>query len=292
MPKLTDYITTTSQVDLIKAALEEDIGSGDITTDGCLGETATKSTARLIAQSDGSLAGIGLFALAFEVLSGSESSCELTVEDGARFVAGQEIAALNAPTPALLSAERVALNFLGKLSGIATLSAKYVDEVKHTKCVILDTRKTTPLWRQLEKYAVACGGAHNHRLGLYDMALIKENHVAAAGSICKAVECVREYLRTQERGAAIEVEVRNETELRDALDCGVERVLLDNQTPETIAHMVALVRELAPGVKCEASGNVTLDTVAAIAETGVDYISVGALTHSAPCADFSLLINK
>lgn len=292
MPRLTDYITTESQRELVAAALAEDIGSGDITTAGCLGEDCGRSQAKLIAKSAGVLAGLDLFALAFTELGNSDSNCQRELEDGAAFSAGQTIATVSADSAVLLSAERVALNFLGRLSGIATLTAQYVKKVAHTKCVILDTRKTTPLWRSLEKFAVACGGGHNHRLGLYDMALIKENHIAACGSICGAVTKVRNYLRDRDRGAPIEVEVRTEEELLEALDCGVERVLLDNQTPKQVARMVALIGERAPGVQCEASGNVTLDTVAEFAEAGVDFISVGALTHSAPGADFSLLIEQ
>jgi len=297
MHELIDYITTDSQDELIRSALAEDIGSGDITTTGCLGEENRDASARLVAKSDGVLAGIDLFALTFTEFSvssgffGSKSVCKQELSDGDFFSAGDIIATIRADAKVLLSAERVALNFLGKLSGIASLTALYVEKVKHTKCVILDTRKTTPLWRSLEKYAVTCGGGANHRLGLFDMALIKENHIAACGSIANAINKTREYLQSISSDAAIEIEVRSEDELRQALACKIERVLLDNQTPKQIAHLVMVLQEHGAAVCSEASGNVTLDTVAGYAEAGVDYISVGALTHSAPSADFSLLID-
>ncbi|MBN4076321.1 carboxylating nicotinate-nucleotide diphosphorylase [Gemmatimonas aurantiaca] len=291
MPKLTDYITTDLQIELIRAALKEDIRDGDITTIGCLGNETKESSAKLIAKSNGVLAGIDLFALVFAEFSSGNSECERELADGDSFSAGQMVATVRADASVLLTAERVALNFLGRLSGIASLTALYVAKVKHTKCVILDTRKTTPLWRALEKYAVVCGGAQNHRSGLYDMALIKENHIAACGSIREAVTRTLEYLQRQNRKVVVEVEVRSEDELREALDCGVERILLDNQTPKQIAPMVTLAKRHSSSVLCEASGNVTLDTVTEYAEAGVDYISIGALTHSAPNADFSLLIS-
>jgi nicotinate-nucleotide pyrophosphorylase (carboxylating) len=179
----------------------------------------------------------------------------------------------------VLSGERVALNFVQHLSGIATLTARFVEAVKGTKAVILDTRKTTPGWRVLEKYAVARGGAQNHRMGLHDMVLIKDNHIDAAGSITAAVTAARQS------GLAIEVEVRTFDELREALALNVDRIMLDNMNEAQMREAVAIT---AGRVPLEASGNMTLERVAVVAATGVDYISIGALTHSAPALDLSM----
>ncbi len=187
----------------------------------------------------------------------------------------------------LLEAERTALNFLGHLSGIATLTRRFVEAVSGTKTKILDTRKTTPGWRLLEKYAVRQGGGHNHRLGLFDMVLIKDNHIQAAGGIVSAVLKVRRYFEEKGNPLPIEVEVKNLKELEDVLPLKVDRILLDNMTRDSLREAVKVA---AGRVPLEASGGVTLDTVRAIAETGVDFISVGALTHSAPALDLSMLI--
>jgi nicotinate-nucleotide pyrophosphorylase (carboxylating) len=197
-----------------------------------------------------------------------------------------------------MTSERAALNFLGHLSGIATLTGRFVEKMEGTNCRLLDTRKTTAGQRLLEKRAVVHGGGTNHRIGLYDMVLIKDNHIAAAGSITEAVRLTREYLGSvdcrQQFGAVaqieVEVEVTCEAELVEAIESGVDRLLLDNQTVESLSHLVAKARALNPQIKLEASGNVTLDNVAAIAATGVDFISSGAITHSAPDADFSLRV--
>ncbi|MFQ5606455.1 MAG: carboxylating nicotinate-nucleotide diphosphorylase [Candidatus Zixiibacteriota bacterium] len=297
LAKLSDYITAERLRQIVSEALDEDIGSGDITTDGTLGpgDAHRKARAILCARSAGVLAGQELFCLAFE--SRAESTeCQFALSDGSSFGVSDELATVSGPLAALLSGERVALNLLARLSGVATLTADFVNQVKDTPCQILDTRKTTPGWRALEKYAVRCGGGANHRFGLYDMVLIKENHISAVGSITQAVDNVRCDLKTAaDRKAkleSLEVEVTGPAELSEALACGVTRVLIDNQAPAALSELVHLAREINPEAKLEASGNVTLENVADYAATGVDYISVGLLTHSAPAADMSLLIEN
>jgi len=279
------------QVELV---LMEDIGQGDITTLACI-EPATVQ-AEIFAKSDGVVAGI---IAAEPTFTGLDSKAKINIHknDGDPFQKGDKIISLEGDSRALLTAERAALNFLGHLSGIATLTSKFVKKIEGTGAVILDTRKTTPGLRLLEKYAVACGGGSNHRFGLYDMALIKDNHITAAGSITNAVEKMRAYLKSEDysrrfmlkpEDVEIEVEVENENQLREAIDCKVRQLLLDNQSINQLSGLVKLARSIDPEVKLEASGNVSLDTVRQIAETGVDCISIGALTHSAPSSDFSL----
>jgi nicotinate-nucleotide pyrophosphorylase (carboxylating) len=208
------------------------------------------------------------------------------MEDGAGVSEGDLLATVEGIASAILSAERVALNFLQRMSGIASLARRYVEAVQGTKAIILDTRKTAPGLRLLDKMAVRLGGGQNHRMGLYDMVLVKDNHIAAAGSITATVQRVRSH---NEAGLLIEVEVKDLNELREALSLGVDRIMLDNMG---IDEMRQAVEVTAGRVKLEASGGVTLDTVAAIARTGVDYISVGALTHSAPALDISLEVEE
>lgn len=285
-----------AMLELVKAALAEDIGRGDLTSLGCLEPDPMK--AEIVAKSNGVLSGVRPALLAFEIVD-SANKVEFVKKAGERFVKGDVIARIDGFNQTVLSSERVALNFLGHLSGIATLAAAFVERVKGTRARILDTRKTTPGWRCLEKMAVVHGGGANHRFGLYDMMLIKDNHIASAGSITNAVTRAREFLgtgdfrlqfETDADQIQIEVEVTTEKELTEAIEAGVNRLLLDNQTVESLAKMVELARKLNSSVELEASGNVTLDTVAAIAGTGVDFISVGALTHSAPTSDFSLKV--
>lgn len=280
----------------IEVALIEDIGPGDITTLATIG--AGLSKASIVAKSEGVLAGLPIVETIFSKLD-SEIEIYNIKKDGQPFVPGESIAECKGNTSAILTGERTALNYLGHLSGIATLVSKFVNRIKGTGAVILDTRKTAPGLRYLEKYAVTCGGGENHRYGLYDMVLIKDNHIAACGTIKEAVEKTRIFLKseifTQRFGndwsnIIIEVEVESESQLREAIACNVKRLLLDNRTPEQLTAMVRLARSLADDLKLEASGNVRLDNVREIAETGVDYISVGALTHSAPSSDFSLNI--
>ncbi len=280
----------------IDVALIEDVGPGDVTTIATIGTGTSK--AGIVAKSEGVLSGLPIADTIFAKL---DSDIEIfnIKKDGQPFVPGETIAEYKGRTSAILTAERTALNYLGHLSGIATLVSKFVHKIKNTNAVILDTRKTTPGLRYLEKYAVTCGGGQNHRYGLYDMVLIKDNHIAACGSIKEAVAKTKKYLDgksyTERFGSdgsevIIEVEVESEDQLREAVDSGVKRLLLDNRSTEQLTAMVKLARSLADDLKLEASGNVNLDNVAQIAETGVDYISIGALTHSAPSSDFSLNI--
>jgi nicotinate-nucleotide pyrophosphorylase (carboxylating) len=264
---------------LIEAALAEDLGPGDVTTEAIV-PAGAKGEGVILAKAEGILAGLPI---AGEVFRRVEPGIQFTPEaqDGEPVAPGQVVACLAGPLRGLLTAERVALNFLCRLSGIATLTSRYVEAVALYPAVILDTRKTTPGWRALEKYAVRCGGGQNHRMGLYDMVLIKDNHIAAAGSLAEAVR----RARASSAKLAIEVEVRTLEELEEALALGVDRVLLDNMDLATLREAVKRARGRA---KLEASGGITLENVAAVAATGVDYISVGALTHSAPALDLSL----
>jgi nicotinate-nucleotide pyrophosphorylase (carboxylating) len=267
---------------LIEQALAEDIGSGDITTEAIIAENDI-SPAVILAKQDLLLAGI---ATCREVFFYIDSAVQFMpfARDGERVSAGTELARLSGSTRALLMGERVALNFLQHLSGIATLTSKYVDKIAGTKARMLDTRKTIPGLRQLEKYAVRMGGGKNHRMGLYDMVLIKDNHIKAAGGITNAVTRVREKLQDRLK---IEVETGSLDEVREALAVKVDILMLDNMSLDMMRDAVKIISGKA---MVEASGNVTLETVRAIAETGVDFISSGSLTHSAPAADISMKI--
>ncbi len=262
---------------LIKAALAEDIHTGDVTS-WLVVPKGQCARARVVARSSGILAGITICRQVFLTVDRS-TRVEPQLADGARFSRGSTLARVVGYARPMLAAERTALNFLQHLSGIATVTRRFVDAVRGTGTVILDTRKTTPGWRQLEKYAVRCGGGTNHRLGLYDRILIKDNHVAIAGSITEALR------RCRGRALAKDIEVRNLDEFREALAAHARRILLDNMTVAQMKQAVTLAHGKA---KLEASGGVTLKTVRRIAETGVDYISVGAITHSAPAADIAL----
>jgi len=268
---------------LIPAALEEDLNGGDVTTRAIVPPDAW-ATAQIIARSQGVVAGLRIVERVFRFLN-DEVQAVYHKRDGDAVSADEVLCTLNGNARALLSGERVALNILQRLSGIATRTRQFVDAVAGTGAVILDTRKTTPGWRLLEKWAVRLGGGHNHRMGLYDMVLIKENHIAIAGSITRAVKAVRAAYREQ---FAVEVEVRNLTELEEALALNVDRILLDNMD---VAQLRQAVERVDGRVPLEASGGVTLETVRAIAETGVPFISVGQITHSAPAMDISMLIN-
>jgi nicotinate-nucleotide pyrophosphorylase (carboxylating) len=278
----------------IDIALMEDIGQGDITTLGCIGDE--EASAEIIAKSDGILSGFSTVHGIFLQLD-YMAEIEAFKMDGDYFSKGDRIYVIHALRSAIISGERTALNFLGHLSGIATLTSQFVEKVSGHKVIILDTRKTTPGFRILEKYAVSCGGGENHRFGLYDMALIKDNHIASCGSIHEAVKRIRKFLKKpgfkkkflfNPSEIEIEVEVENEAQLREAIGLGIKRLLLDNQSIEQLAHLVKIARGLANDLQIEASGNVTLDNVAKVAATGIDFISIGALTHSAPSSDFSL----
>lgn len=262
----------------IRRALTEDIGAGDATTDSIVPAGAT-SHGRIIARQPGVVAGIDVTTAVFQMVD-RRVRVLAHVEEGARVAAHQALADVSGPARALLTGERTALNFLCRMSGIATLTRALVDAVAGAHAVILDTRKTAPGLRAVDKLAVTRGGAQNHRMGLYDMILIKDNHIDYAGSLIEAVRRARAAHSRLE----IEVEARTLDDVRAALACGVERIMLDNMTLETMREAVALT---AGRARLEASGNVRLETVRAIAETGVDYISSGALTHSAPALDIS-----
>ncbi len=269
-------------ISILQRALEEDIGAGDVTTDSILSPDLLLA-GQLLAREAGIVAGLGIAQLVFQLLD-ERIAFTSHVTDGDLVVTGQTLASVIGPGAGILSGERVALNFLQRMSGIATLTRQFVEAVKGSKAVILDTRKTAPGLRILDKMAVKLGGGENHRFGLYDMVLIKDNHVAAAGGITEAVNRVR--ARTGKR-LAIEVEVKSMTEFEEALSLRPDRIMLDNMGLQDMARAVALA---AGQVELEASGNVTLQNVADIAATGVDFISVGALTHSARALDISLEI--
>lgn len=270
---------------LIDMALKEDLGDrGDITTNAISAENLP-AAAQIIAKMDGVIAGLPVVTETFKTLD-PKIKCEQIYQDGQSVQKGDVLLRLEGPTAQILMGERTALNFLGKLSGIATLTHQFVLAVRETKCQILDTRKTTPGWRILEKYAVFCGGGKNHRIGLYDMFLIKENHIVSAGGITAAVQVCREYMKRNNFAAEIEVETKNPDEVREALGLNVDRIMLDNMSLEIMRECVSLVDGRIP---LEASGNVSLQNVRQIAETGVDFISIGALTHSAKSFDISLL---
>jgi nicotinate-nucleotide pyrophosphorylase (carboxylating) len=267
--------------DLIENALSEDIGPGDITTEATIPVDST-STAEMLAKQDMVLAGLDVAGEVFHHLDPRVQFTPLA-KDGDKIKAGTVLARLSGKTRVLLTGERVALNFLQHLSGIATLTAKYAEKVKGLKVEVLDTRKTLPGLRHLEKYAVRMGGGKNHRMGLYDMVLIKDNHIKASGGITKAVEAARKKAGQLK----IEVETKNLDEVREALASKAETIMLDNMPVELMREAVKLI---AGRALVEASGNVTLDTIRAIAETGVDLISTGSITHSAPAADISMKI--
>ncbi len=263
----------------LKRALEEDIGSGDVTTNSIVPADATLR-GQIIAKQAGIVAGLDMAEAVLLLLSG-EISFRLNTIEGSQVERCSVLADVSGSARALLTGERTALNFLGRMSGIATLTRQFVNAVSGTNAIILDTRKTAPGLRLVDKLAVRRGGGQNHRSGLYDMILIKDNHIDYAGSLAEAVRRVRASGTKLE----IEVEVRTPADVREALDLGVERILLDNMPVEMMREAVKLN---AGRAKLEASGNVTLENVRAIAETGVDYISVGALTHSPKVFDVSL----
>lgn len=268
--------------DLITMALAEDIGNGDITTE-LLIDPQQAGRAVILARQDLVCCGLDVAAQVYARINADVSMHRLT-DEGERVSSGSIMAELQGPFHALLTGERVALNFLQRLSGIATLTRTFSDAISHTRATLLDTRKTTPGWRILEKMAVRCGGGANHRMGLFDAILIKENHIAACGGIKPALEKI---WAGRQPHMKIEIEVRSLDECKQALACGPDMILLDNMSCDDMRSAVSLN---AGRVLLEASGNVNRTTIVEIAATGVDYISVGALTHSAPAADVSMLI--
>jgi nicotinate-nucleotide pyrophosphorylase (carboxylating) len=274
---------------VVARALAEDLGSGDVTAEAIVLEGA-RGRARIVQKEPGVVFGLGIVAEAMRQC-GVEDVDNLVVEGQWRDEAPVDVVFASGPAAGLLAAERTALNFLGHLSGVATLTARFVEAVAGTGAAILDTRKTTPGLRELEKAAVLAGGGRNHRMGLYDAILIKENHIALAGSLAKAVHAAR----TAHPDLAVEVECRDLEEAAYAIGTGADVLLLDNMDLAELKKAAELRNQnttTGKGPSLEASGGVNLDTVRAIAETGVDFISVGALTHSAPTLDFSLLIES
>ncbi len=264
----------------IRRTLAEDIGAGDVTTNAIIPQEAMMQ-GRIITKQAGTAAGLDVAAAVYQVLD--ERVCfESCIQEGAQVANRQILAKVSGSASVLLTGERTALNFIGRISGIATLTRQFVDAIAGTKAVILDTRKTAPGLRALDKLAVRRGGGQNHRAGLYDMILIKDNHIDFAGSLEAAVE----RARAAGGGLVIEVETRTLEDVERALAIGVQRILLDNMSPELMRKAVELT---AGRAKLEASGNVSLDNVRQVAETGVDFISVGALTHSAKGFDVSFL---
>lgn len=267
---------------LIEQALKEDVGNGDVTTNALIPD-AMASTATMTAKADGIVAGMEVAEAVFRLLS-DEMDWKPLVKDGDRVKRGDLLVEMSGPFRALLTGERLALNFLQRMSGIATLTGQFVAQVAGTGTKILDTRKTVPGLRLLDKYAVKAGGGENHRIGLYDMVLIKDNHIKVAGGIKKAVEQIRQQVPA---GMKIEVETTTPAEVQEALDMQVDIIMLDNMTTETMKSCVALINRRA---KVEASGNMNLQRVREVADTGVDYISIGALTHSVTALDISMNI--
>ncbi len=265
---------------IIQAALAEDIGRGDVTSEATLAPDLSYG-GRFVAKASGVVAGLEVVNLVLVTVDERIIFTPL-VNDGDRVQPGRVIATVTGPARSLLTAERTALNFLQRMSGIATLTARFMEAVAGTKAVILDTRKTAPGLRLIDKWAVRLGGGQNHRFGLYDMVLIKDNHIAAAGGITPAVERVRDQAKID---LPVEVEVKNLDELKEALALDVDRIMLDNMSLADMRTAVTLANGRVP---LEASGNVTLETAGAIAETGVDFISSGALTHSVKALDVSL----
>jgi nicotinate-nucleotide pyrophosphorylase (carboxylating) len=295
--------------DLIRRALAEDVGTGDATALATV-SAAAMARARIVAKAPLVCAGLPIVERVFRALDADVAFTSLA-NDGDFVAKGRELASIHGRARAVLTGERTALNFLAHLSGIASLTHQFVERLAGTRARIRDTRKTTPGLRMLEKYAVRMGGGTNHRIGLYDAILLKENHIALAGGVKAALDQAHAYtfsqMKPQEMTAyetvgapsgkagttslPVQIEVRDERELREALEAGAGSILLDNMTPETAARCVKLARTLRPDCVIEISGGITLDNARAYAETGADFLSSGALTHSAPAADVSLLVD-
>ena len=293
---LPSYVTTEKLRQIIQPALNEDIGSGDVTSLATLNKTA-KATAKLIAKQDGILAGCAVFKFVFDELD-DDVTIDWIQTDGANVKQGDNLATIVGKARTLMAGERLALNIIQRMSGIATMTAAMVEAVKPYRAQILDTRKTAPGIRLLDKWAVHIGGGKNHRMGLFDMILIKENHVAAAGGIQNALRAAQEYCQNQSRSLKIEIETRSLHEVQQVVDAGIaDIVMLDNfarldaDGKLDVGPLLEAVNLINDGFKTEASGNVTPTTVREIASTNVDYISSGALTHSVAALDVSLLVD-
>lgn len=271
-------------LEFIEAALKEDVGAGDYSTLSCIPPTA-RGKAILKIKEDGILAGVAMAQAIFHYLE-PEATFTLYKKDGDEVKVGELAFEVTASVHTILKAERLALNCMQRMSGVATLTRQYVDAIKEYRSEILDTRKTTPLFRMLEKEAVRIGGGCNHRMGLYDMVMLKDNHIDFCGGIEKAIETTNQYLAANNLDLKIEVETRNLDDVRRVLAVGkVHRIMLDNYTPDMITEAVALIDGK---YETEASGGITLENIRAYAATGVDYISVGAITHHAVSMDLSL----
>jgi nicotinate-nucleotide pyrophosphorylase (carboxylating) len=293
---------------LVQTALEEDVGAGDATVLATIPAKAI-GKARILAREDVVCAGLPMAERVFRMLD-TEMQIEQRVQEGARVPKGNVLLHLNGKARAILTGERASLNFLGRLCGIATVVHQFVEKITGTRARIRDTRKTTPGLRLLEKYAVRTGGGTNHRIGLYDAILLKENHIALAGGVKAALDQANAYAALHAKPSAltayeeavparatdtvlpIQIEVRDERELREALAAGAESVLLDNMSPAEAKQFVAIARSLQPQCIVEISGGITLENVRAYAETGADFLSSGSLTHSAPAANLSLLVDS
>lgn len=271
--------------DLLDLAFAEDLGDGDHTTLSTIPENAM-GRSRLIIKEDGILAGVKV---AEKVLHRVDPSIKMTVMigDGAEVNKGDVAFTAEGPVRSLLIAERTMLNIMQRMSGVATMTRRYQDQLKGLRTRVLDTRKTTPGMRMLEKEAVATGGGTNHRIGLFDMILIKDNHVDFAGGIRQAIDAAKKYCADRHKDLKIEIEVRDTDEINQALEAGVDRIMLDNFSPERTRKAVELIRSVNPSVEIESSGGITLDTLRQYGECGVDFISVGALTHSVKGLDMS-----
>lgn len=271
--------------DLLDLAFAEDLGDGDHTTLSTIPENAM-GRSRLIIKEDGILAGVEV---AEKVLHRVDPSIKMTVMigDGAEVNKGDVVFTAEGPVRSLLIAERTMLNIMQRMSGVATMTRRYQDQLKGLRTRVLDTRKTTPGMRMLEKEAVATGGGTNHRIGLFDMILIKDNHVDFAGGIRQAIDAAKKYCADRHKDLKIEIEVRDTDEINQALEAGVDRIMLDNFSPERTRKAVELIRSVNPSVEIESSGGITLDTLRQYGECGVDFISVGALTHSVKGLDMS-----
>lgn len=269
---------------LIALALYEDIGDGDHSALSTIPASA-EGRARLLVKDEGILAGVELAQAIFHRVD-PRLTLDVQMHDGARIQHGDEAFYVSGPTRSILTAERLVLNFMQRMSGIASLVHRYAEAIAHTQCRLLDTRKTTPGLRFVEKWAVQIGGGHNHRMGLYDMVMIKDNHVDFCGGIAQAIDAVHAYFQQLGRELPIEIETRNLDEVEQVLQRGgVQRIMLDNYTPTDLQTAVARIGD---AYETEASGGITLETIATVAETGVDFVSVGALTHSVRSLDLSL----
>ncbi len=271
--------------DLLTLAFAEDVGDGDATTLSTIPADAM-GRQHLLVKEEGILAGVEIARMVFAKFDPS-LKMEVFIKDGTRVHPGDIAFKVEGPVRSLLQTERIMLNIMQRMSGIATMTEKYQSRLEGLRAKVLDTRKTTPGMRILEKMAVKIGGGENHRIGLFDMILIKDNHNDFAGGIPNSVARAKQWCKDNGKDLKIEVEVRDDNEIRQALDAGVDRIMLDNFTPARTAEAVAMIRKADPSVEIESSGGITLDTLRAYGEAGVDFISVGALTHSVKGLDMS-----